>query len=389
MDTLYWIWLQNALGIGAVTDRILDGFEDVRSIYECRNYCVNLGSAQKKRLMDKSLEKAEKIFRICEERNYGILTPDSPDYPNALRNIRTFPLVLYVNGAFDFNSVPMISLVGTRKASKYSANVTTRLAYSLAKGGFAVISGGALGVDSSAHKGAILAGGKTIAVLGCGLGAKYLSENASLRETISKNGALLSEFPPDYPASASTFPIRNRIIAALGLGTVVVEAAVKSGSLITAKYAREFNRDVFAVPGAIYNSAFEGVNSLLRDGAKAVFGVSDIIEEYNHLYPDKINLKNALAYDINEQVKNYEELPATHIDSVDKEVEFDLSPKKQFPNMSAKARLVYDALENGQLHVNEIAVKTSLTLSQVLSHLTSLELVDAVEALPGRIYKQK
>ncbi len=389
MNTLYWIWLQDALGIGAVADKILDVFGDIQSVYTCRNYTVHLGSAQKKRLMDKSLKKAEKIFHICKERGYKILTPDSSDYPNALRNIKTFPLALYVDGVFDFNSAPMISLVGTRKASKYSVNVSTRLAYSLAKGGFAVISGGALGVDSSAHKGAILAGGKTIAVLGCGLGAKYLSENAPLRKTISKNGALLSEYPPDYPASASTFPIRNRIIAALGLGTVVVEAAIKSGSLITAKYAREFNRDVFAVPGAIYNSAFEGVNSLLRDGAKAVFGVSDIIEEYNRLYPDKINLKNALAYDINEQERNYGELSAAHIESVDREVEFDLSPKKQFPSMSAKARLVYDALEHGQLHVNEIAVKTSLTLSQVLSQLTSLELIDAVEALPGRIYKQK
>lgn len=389
IDNKYWIWFQSCVGEGAQINKYLDEFTSVKELYNATQYPFRLTHAQLEKLMNKDLDAAENIIKKCKERGYKIISFDDEDYPELFRFLSNPPAVIYMKGDFDFNCEPMVSMVGARKASKYSLNVATRLAYSLASGGMSVVSGGALGVDSASHKGALLAGGKTILVLGCGLGTRYLMENATLREKISQNGALISEFPPDRTANKSTFPLRNRLIASLGLGTIVIEANIRSGSLITAKCARECGKDVFAVPGGIYNSSFEGVNRLLKDGAKAVFGVEDILEEYESMYPEKINLKKALYYDINVQEKNYEELPETHIDAVDNEIKLDFDKKKQFPDLSPKARLVYDCLEFGEAHVNEIASKTGLSLNEVLSHLTTLELIEAVEALPGRKYKQK
>lgn len=388
-NAAYWIWLQNCIGVGVNVRKHFEYYSSVSEIYNAGSYDSSISAQRIKKLSVKDLSESERIIGECALRGYEILTPDDAEYPDCFREIDDYPCVIYVKGKFDFNNEPMISMVGARKASKYSLNVATRLSYSLTKGGMTVVSGGALGVDSSSHKGALIAGGNTVMVLGCGLNSGYLKENAALRAKVSENGALISEFSPDTPAGRATFPLRNRLIAALGLGTVVIEANVKSGSLITAKYARDYGRDVFGVPGGIYNTSFEGVNRLLRDGAKAVFGVEDILEEYENGYPQKINLKKALAYDINVQEKNYDELPKTKIEAIDKDIPLDLTPKKQFPSLSAKARLVYDCLEFGNLYVNEICSKTGLSLNEVLSHLTSLELIDAVEAVPGGTYKQK
>ena len=163
---------------------------------------------------------------------------------------------------------------------------------------------------------------------------------------------------------------------------------MKSGSLITADFARQYGRDVFGVPGGIYNKDFQGVNELIRDGAGIVTGVEDILENYRFDYPEKINLKKALAYDITDSERIYEDLPETKIEAVDHDIELNLEQKKHFPGLSAKTRLVYDCLETGPKHINEISTLTALSQPEVLSHLTSLELMDAVVALEGRRYRQ-
>lgn len=387
-NKLYWIWAQERLGAGANTEKLLSGYASIKAFYEEENYPSHISKLRREKLKDKSLESTRKIVSHCEKRGYKILTPDDSEYPDMLRDIPDYPCALYVQGEFDFNSSPLIAVVGARKVSNYGNNVTVRLAYSLASAGMTVISGGAIGTDSAAHKGALMAGGKTVMVLGCGLDGGYLKSNEQLRQATVQSGAVISEFPPHQKASRQTFPIRNRIIAALALGTVVVQAGIKSGSLITAKFAKQYGRDVFGVPGGIYNSEFQGVNELIRDGAGIVIGVEDILYNYVKAYPDLIDLQKALAYDIKENEQIYEDLPKTKIKAVDDEIETDFSEKKRFEGLSAKAKLVYDSLEFGPKHINEISALTSLSHSEVLSHLTSLELMDAVVALEGRIYKQ-
>lgn len=386
----YWIWLQQAIDIGVNVGRYLENYDNIVDFYNEKNYNLRSSISQKRieKLLNKDLSEAEKIIEFCAEKGYKILTPDDEEYPDRFRDIPNYPCVVYMLGDAPLNSLVTVSVVGARKASKYSLNVATRLAYSLAKGGVCVVSGGALGVDSAAHRGALAAGGKTVVILGCGLAVDHLKSNEAVRQAAVSSGALLSEFPPTVRPGRNTFPLRNRLIAALGLGTVVIQAGVKSGSLITLGNARSYGRDVFAVPGGIYNPEFEGVNKLLKDGAKAVFGVEDILDEYKDKYADIIDVKKAVAFDISEPEDMYNDLPSTKIEAVDKDIEFDLTEKKQFPDLSPKARLVYDSLEFGARHVNEICSATGLTLNEVLSHLTSLELIDAVRAVEGRIYEQ-
>ena len=165
---LYWLWLQQKIGAGGKTARILKEYASVQSFYECTDYGTSFRASSKKKFAHKDLSEAEKILSQCDKQGYRVLTPDDVDYPRALLTMPDYPCVLFVQGNIDFNSELMISVVGARKASYYGLNVATRLSYSLAKGGATVVSGGALGIDSAAHKGAVLAGGKTVMVLGSG-----------------------------------------------------------------------------------------------------------------------------------------------------------------------------------------------------------------------------
>lgn len=387
-NTVYWLWLQEKLGAGAAVAKLLEQYGDIRSIYASTDYTGTYLRAGKQKLLDKALEKSEQICAYCAQKGYTILTPEHTRYPNAFRAMPDFPCALYVQGDIDFNALPFISIVGARKATYYGLNVATRLAYSLAAGGAAVVSGGALGIDSAAHKGAVLAGGKTVMVLGCGLDGGYLKENDTLRAAVVKSGAVVSEFAPQFKANRLSFPIRNRLIAALGLGTVVVQASTKSGSLITADFARQYGRDVFGVPGGIYNKDFQGVNELIRDGAGIVTGVEDILGNYKQLYPAQIDIQKATAFDIRDNEEIYRDLPKTKIEAVDEEIELKLDEKKHIKGLAPKTRLVYDSLETGPKHINEICALTSLPQAEVMPQLTSLELMDAVIALEGRRYRQ-
>lgn len=387
-NELYYVWLQSAIGYGVNIPEFIR-MSSAKDIYDMRNFDGKVfNENRKKRLLDKDLTRAKNIIDVCTAKGYRVLTLEDRDYPNALRNLNDAPLVLYVNGDIDFNSEVMIGIVGTRKASRYSVDVVSRLSYSLSVGGFTVVSGGALGVDSAAHKGAILAQGKTVAVLGCGLDYDYLRANKTLRESVSVNGALVSEFPPDYPAGVGTFPIRNRIISGLSLGVIVAEANLRSGSLITAKHARIQGKDVFAIPGGIYNESFKGVNQLLRDGAKPVYSAEDIFSEYEKFYPDKLNRSAAEEYEKSAVHNIYEVNSSVKVKKHDVKAEIDFTKVNYPKNLSDKARTVYDAMELGEIHVNDICEVTGLSLGEVLSEITLLELEGHIRALPGKRYMQ-
>ena len=259
-DKRYWIWLQQCLGEGAGFKEIIEDFENPQRLYESNilewRMSPALNPKQVERLSKKNLDIADRIINDCNQYGWLIITYDDERYPQRLREISNPPAVLYVDGSLgDFDSLAMIAIVGTRKASTYALKAAHIMAKGIALCGGAIVSGGALGVDSAAHRGALEAGGITYAVLGCGFKTNYLMENEELRYRIkTSGGALITEYPPFTAATKFSFPMRNRIISGLSLGVLVVEAGEKSGSLITANLAAEQNRDIFAIPASIFDS---------------------------------------------------------------------------------------------------------------------------------------
>lgn len=291
----YWIWLQTALGAGARTDDILSYFETPEKLYLAGSEewrLSGLFTAKKiEALRSTTPSETGKILKECNQKGYTIITPDSVLYPDRLRMLSDMPLVIY--GLGDCSVIKdelSIGIVGTRNASAYGIETAQKLSYRLAQAGTTIVSGGALGIDSEAHAGAMLAKGRTFAFLGCGLSYDYLKENAPLRRAITRYGAVFSEYQPFAAPTRASFPIRNRLISGTTLGVVVIEAGIKSGSLITANKALEQGKDVFAVPGDIVRSSFDGANHLIQNGAKPVFSAADILAEYEYRYGDLFDI---------------------------------------------------------------------------------------------------
>lgn len=222
---------------------------------------------------------AQAEAKRLKQLNIHVITYTDTHYPPLLKEIYDPPFLLYVKGEIEVLHTPCVAIVGTRRASFYGMKTATRLAQGLAEAGITVVSGLARGIDTAAHKGALQARGKTIAILGCGLDIVYPPENKKIYAEIMQQGAIISEFPLGTPPVARNFPVRNRIISGLSLGVIVVEAALKSGSLITARLALEQGREVFAVPGQIDTFHSKGTHSLIKQGAKLVETIADVLEE--------------------------------------------------------------------------------------------------------------
>ena len=397
--TEYWLWLQCALGAGAKTDELLAYFGDPEKMYNAGSNEWRLSGLMTNKKIEalKSISPSETggIFRECKAKGYSIITPDSVNYPERFKQLSDMPLVLYAMGdASVLKDTVSIGVVGTRDASNYGIETAQKLSFSLASCGVTIVSGGALGIDSEAHAGAMLAKGRTAAFLGCGLSYDYLKENASLRRAITKYGAVVSEYAPFTPASRTTFPIRNRLISGLTLGTLVIEAGVKSGSLITANYALEQGKDVFAVPGDIVRSSFDGANHLIKNGAKPVFSAMDILSEYEYFYGDLIDFSKA---DISlseipyvEYRKKTQKAVITEKSIVNEKPVEEKCNKGKKPalddNFSDEAKKVYSVLNENPTHIDDILRQTSLKMSEVLSALTELELMGDVKQTEGKKY---
>ncbi len=289
-NTKYWIWLQQSIGYAnPKINTILNFYDNIQDFYNGGEKEWRLSGSfsgkELRKLYENNLEEAESIIEQCERLHYHIITPDDDEYPQNLKEIYDPPSALYICGTLpDLDNILSIGVVGTRNATLSGKKNAYSISYDLAKAGVIVVSGGALGIDSTAHKGALVAEGTTICVLGCGINYNYLPINARLRYEISRHGAVVSEYPPDTPPSKYSFPKRNRIISAFSQGILVVEAGKKSGALLTAESAQSQNRDVFAVPGDIHNSFAEGTNNLIKQGAKPVTNAVDILEEYQYKY---------------------------------------------------------------------------------------------------------
>jgi len=263
-------------------------------------------------------------WKIIEKEGIDILTPDSQNYPKLLLEIPSFPYLLYTRGHDDFfNGHPMVAIVGSRKNTAYGEEVARSMARDLAVSGIAIVSGMAIGIDSMAHRGALDdENGRTVAVLGNGVDdvSIHPKTNFNLSKEIMSRGILVSEYPPHFAPNANTFPARNRIIAGMSLGTLVIEASSDSGALITARYAIEFNRDVYVIPGPINSPQSAGTNNLGKEGAKIVTCAKDILEDLNINQVDKITRKKTVKPETDEEkmilkVMSHEPV---HIDNISK-----------------------------------------------------------------------
>jgi len=221
----------------------------------------------------------EKLVAYCDRQKIGVCSINDDDYPPLLKEIDSPPMSFYYRGQLE-PFAQRIAVVGSRKNTPYGQSVALDLGEQLAAAGLTVVSGAARGIDTFAHRGALKIG-RTVAVLGCGINIIFPRENKKLLEQIAESGVVLSEFPPQLPPNQGTFPTRNRIIAGLSRGVIIVEAGQKSGALITSTYAGEYGRDVFAIPGQIYAEKSEGCNELIRDGATLIKSAQDVLNEYN------------------------------------------------------------------------------------------------------------
>ena len=294
--------------------------------------------------------------RRAKEMNVEIITCEDEDYPAPLREIYDPPLVLYVQGKLLPRDRVAIGVVGSRRCTHYGSQCAKKLSYQLATAGVTVLSGLARGIDTDAHEGALAANGRTVAVIGSGLGKLYPPENQALAERIADgHGAVVSEFPIDLPPDKQTFPMRNRIVSGWSSGILVVEAPAWSGSLITANMAAEQGRNVYAVPGPIDKPLSVGTNKLIQNGSKLVLSAEDILEDLGSLFPSE-----------NKAATQPTLFP---LDS--------LSPEEQ---------AIYAVIGTDETHVEDIISSSELSTPVVSANLMRLELKKLIKQFPGRYY---
>lgn len=360
-DIKLWLWYTLAMGGHKGLAREL--YKEVGSIktifeYTKSDYIAHNIKNEKRleALCDKSFKKAEDTLWFAEKYGVKIIPIDSPEYPENLKAIYDPPLVLYVRGShFNPNNELYIAMVGTKDADKYGYEMSYHLAKDLASAGVTVVSSMSKGLDGYIHKATLDAGGFTTAVLPGGVNSCYVAENRELMKRILNHGAVVSEYGFREYAYGSNFVARNRIISGLCMGTVVVQAPKKSGTLLIAKYASDQGRDVFGVPGPVSNARCEGVNDLIKNGAMMATKAQDIIEEYIKIYPDRIRTDNFGTND----------------------VEFEMPEAGKFEQSVEK--VILNTLASGPKRKDEIIVETGLEASAVNGAITMLELQDKAE----------
>ena len=285
-ERLYWLWLQYVLKTAGETKALLDIYGSAKSFYvagesQWKKYLGKRPTALK-RCSEKSPEDFAETAEFCDNHNLKIITPDSEYYPENLLGINNYPAAIFVRGDYKcLNEGVPLGVIGSRTPCVYGENAAKDIVACVAQSGVLVVSGGALGIDSVAHKTAIANGGKTVLVMGCGHGYDYLRENTELRKNVTKHGACISEYAPFSPVDRNTFPERNRIISGMSKGVVIIEAAERSGTLNTANHARRQGRDLFVLPGDINSGNFAGSNKLITEGASAIFSGENILSKYN------------------------------------------------------------------------------------------------------------
>lgn len=305
---------------------------------------------------EKSVDLAGELKRI-QDSGCRVLVQSDAEYPGLLRQIYDPPLVLYVKGSLTAKDKNAVAMVGSRMTTHYGIEAARKLAYQLAYVGVTVLSGGARGIDTASHQGALAAKGRTVCVLGTGINIVFPPENKDLFERIAANGAVITQFPFNRNGDRQTFAIRNRIVAGMTLGTVIVEADLHSGALITANFATDYGRQVFAVPGRIDSPRSKGCHDLIKKGAKLCESAEDILSEFEYLFPASNKSPSPGETGV---------LPALEL--------------------SENEQRVYDSLNQEESAIDEVIRRSGLPSSAVSVALLSLEMKRAVKQLPGKLF---
>lgn len=447
-----WLWLSLGLGAGNTEFNILiEGLGSIEKIYEADyDKYIDLGISERlsEKLSDKSLKYASEIYAYCIKYGVRMLCFDEPEFPVSLKGLKTPPALLYCMGKLpDLNRNLCVSVVGTRKMSEYGMRCAYKIAYEMAAAGAVVVSGMALGIDGVAACGAISGGGKTLAILGSGIDVIYPKEHSTLYKVICHNGAVITEFAPSTPPKRENFPIRNRLISGLSEGTLVVDADIDSGAMITAKNAILQGRDIYAVPGNIDSENTSGTNMLIRDGAQAVLSGKDIIKNYSYLYRESINLLSlreaenhsdidmravrdmevSLRYKKAKEKKETDNLPRVKLQKMSEDTksqdldapesypfadntkkkskkktgtEDDKKPKtygdnkgdtsnKVLESLSDKQRRIFDAIPLDKPISVDGFTSLGFSMGEIMSSLTVLEIKGLISSLPGALYIRK
>jgi len=416
----YWVWLSSLRGLSPKSRvALLEQLGGAEAVFfaseEQLKEVEGLKGDELAALRDKSLAPAREILGLCQEKEITILTLQDAAYPRRLTHIYDPPAVLYVKGRLPVvDEEAAIAVVGTREATPYGVKMGLRMGYEITKGGGLVVTGLAAGVDSAAARGALRAGGGCIGVLGTAIDVVYPRSNWALFEDVAAVGALVSEYPPTAPTRRANFPARNRIISGLSVGVTVIEAPAGSGSLITADLAQEQGRDVFAVPGNADSENCQGSNDLIRDGAKSVTRGSDILEEYEGLFPEKLRrLSPAQARIPQEELApapetgneptpekarptagtlppetgagfaKLREASTKKVFDKEKDISY-IDLEQQLEQFSENQLKLLAVMTEPSLHVDDIIERSGLSAGEALTELTLLQIAGAVRQEPGK-----
>lgn len=407
-DTLYWVWLSLCFSYGSdKPNEILSHFKTPKEFYDCTEQDMQtlafLSRRQVETIKHTSLLRAQKVIDDCKSIEVQILTMSDELYPKRLLHIYGPPPVLYYRGNIaDIDSCVAIGIVGTRHSIPYTERATAWIAEDLAAAGAIVVSGGAMGIDASAHYGA-LKSGRTIAVLGCGHDVNYPAGNAALREEIIKrNGALISEIPPKTKTIGNYFPTRNRLIAGISLGVLVSHAPVRSGALITAEHALEQGKEVYCLPPYdIMNLQAMGVMKYIRDGSKVIACAEDILVDFYYGYADWLEKDSILGDYVarkkqDDKLKKIqtEEAQATVAASVVATVQDEEALKQDFvtkykdmlSELDDQQNAIYLCLGAVPRYIDEISNDSTLSVGTALAVLTELEILGIAASFGGKRY---
>ena len=424
----FWIWLSLACGVASKEfGRIAPYYEpyELFSMTEEEiEHIDGIGKSLKTRLCNKNIEEAEKIAELCEKQGIDVISYADPRYPSRLRNIEDPPAVLYVLGELpSVDTRPAIGVVGTRKMSEYGKQTAFTMANELSLTGVVIVSGLALGIDAVAACGALACKGKTIAVLGCGVLVDYPKAHRTLKKAILRfGGAIVSEYPPNEPAQPRNFPMRNRIISGLCQGTLLVEGAIKSGSMITARLAIGQGRQLFAVPGKVGEVGAEGPNELIKEGAFVALNSQDILKHFEFLYGEFLDLGALekrreipncdaalryfgvpLDYEAGRLGRSEIPSPKPKAESKPKQEpkpkanpEQNPEPKPETKPTNRAPSVALNPVEQAVLErmpldrpiAPDALCADGVGIGEVLTALTMLELYGAVESLPGGLYQR-
>lgn len=417
-ESIYWTWLSLKLGAASpYLNTLVSRYASPKDIFDASASEIlsleKIPDSVKTRLTDKSLDRAERIIADCKNTGIGIMTYADPRYPRLLKYTTNPPAVLYFKGKpIDFDRKFCVAIVGTRSMSEYGRDMAYRFAYELASAGAIIISGMALGNDGMAAAGALDAQSSTVAVLGGGADVVYPSVHKKLYHSILKDGLILSEYPPGSSSDGSHFPHRNRIISGLARCTLVIECPAISGARITADRAAKQGRPVFAIPGNLDQINSVGTNDLIKNGAKIVTSVSDIIDSFeNAAFPDlDISAIGSMEYDSKKAANRYgvaskkdnrkvvkigknksvdeDNYEIEHASALGMENETK-EPDREFATLSVPEKQIYDCIpDSGEVSIDFIAATSGQDIQDVTMHLLSLMLKKAVIELPGNRYRR-